>query len=205
MTNSPFIYLASQSPRRAELLKQIGIHYEPLLLLDDPRQLADVDETPRINESPSDYVQRVCQAKADTAWESLLYRKLPPAPILAADTTIALDNKIIGKPHDNNDAASILRLLSGRQHQVLTAVAVKLHQRIESRLSITNVTFAQLSEERIQRYVSSGESQDKAGAYGIQGMAGTFVERIEGSYSGVVGLPLFETTQILNLFGYPTP
>ena len=205
MTILPHIYLASRSPRRTELLKQIGIHYQLLLLRDDFRQLADVDETPLLNESPSDYVQRVCQAKADTAWESLLYRKLPPAPILAADTTIALDNKIIGKPHDNNDAASILRLLSGRQHLVLTAVTVKLHNKVESRLSITGVTFAQLSEERIQRYISSGEAQDKAGAYGIQGLAGAFVERIEGSYSGVVGLPLLETTQILNLFGYPTP
>lgn len=133
------------------------------------------------------------------------FRNLLPAPVVAADTTIVMDNQILGKPRDNNDAATILRLLSGRQHQVLTAVAVKLQERIESRLSITNVTFAQLNEERIQRYISSGEAQDKAGAYGIQGIAGAFVERIEGSYSGVVGLPLFETAQILNLFGYPTP
>jgi len=205
MTNSPHIYLASQSPRRAELLKQIGIQYQLLLMRDDSRQLAEVDETPLINETATDYVQRVCAAKANAAWESLLFRKLPPAPVLAADTTIALDNKIIGKPNDNNDAASILRLLSGRQHLVLTAVTVKLHDKVESRLSKTGVTFAVLSEERIQRYISSNEAQDKAGAYGIQGLAGAFVERIEGSYSGVVGLPLFETAQILNLFGYPTP
>ena len=205
MTNSPYIYLASQSPRRAELLKQIGIQYQLLLMRDDSRQLAEVDETPLINETATDYVQRVCAAKANAAWESLLFRKLPPAPVLAADTTIALDNKIIGKPNDNNDAASILRLLSGRQHLVLTAVTVKLHDKVESRLSKTGVTFAVLSEERIQRYISSNEAQDKAGAYGIQGLAGAFVERIEGSYSGVVGLPLFETAQILNLFGYPTP
>ena len=172
---------------------------------DDPRHLAEVDETSLINESATDYVQRVCLLKADAAIESMVFRKLQQAPVLAADTTIALDNQIIGKPCDNNDAATILRLLSGRQHQVLTAVAVKLHQRIESRLSITSVIFSQLSEERIQRYISSGEAQDKAGAYGIQGQAGAFVERIEGSYSGVVGLPLFETAQILNLFGYPTP
>lgn len=205
MSILPYIYLASQSPRRAELLKQIGVNFQPLLLSDDPRRLAEVDETPLINESAADYVQRICRAKAEAAWESMHFRKLPLAPVLAADTTVVVDNKIIGKPRDNNDAATILRLLSGRQHQVLTAVAVKLHQRIETRLSITNVTFAQLSEERIQRYVSSGKSQDKAGAYGIQGLAGAFVERIEGSYSGVVGLPLFETTQILNLFGYATP
>ena len=205
MTTSPFIYLASQSPRRAELLKQIGINYQLLLLSDDPRYLAHVDETPLINESASDYVQRVCLLKAEAAWESMIFRDLSPAPVLAADTTIVLDNYIIGKPGDNNDAATILRLLSGRQHRVLTAVAVKFDQRIESRLSITSVTFVQLSEERIQRYISSGEAQNKAGAYGIQGQAGAFVERIEGSYSGVVGLPLFETAQILNLFGYQTP
>ena len=205
MPKSTFIYLASQSPRRAELLKQIGISSHTLLLRDDPRHLAEVDETPLINESATDYVLRVCLLKAEAAWESIVFRNLPPTPVLAADTTIVLDNYIIGKPSDNNDAATILRLLSGRQHQVLTAVAVKFHQRIETRLSITSVTFAQLSEERIQRYISSGEAQDKAGAYGIQGQAGVFVERIEGSYSGVVGLPLFETTQILNLFGYPTP
>lgn len=137
MTNSPYIYLASQSPRRAELLRQIGIHYQPLQLRDHPRQLADVDETPLTNEIQSDYVQRVCHAKADAAWESLLYRKLPLAAVLAADTTIALDNKIIGKPCDNNDAACILRLLSGRQHLVLTAVTVKLQNKVESRLSKT--------------------------------------------------------------------
>jgi septum formation protein len=205
MPTSPFIYLASQSPRRADLLNQIGINYQPLLLRDDPRHLAEVDETPLKNESATGYVQRICLLKTEAAWKSLIFRQLQPAPVLAADTTIVLDNKIIGKPRDNNDAATILRLLSGRQHQVLTAVAVKLHEKIESRLSITTVTFAQLSEERIPRYISSGEAQDKAGAYGIQGLAGAFVERIEGSYSGVVGLPLFETTQILNLFGYPTP
>lgn len=205
MSTSPYIYLASQSPRRADLLKQIGINYQPLLIRDDPRHLAEVDETPLINESAPDYVQRLSLNKAEAAWESMIYRELPPAHVLAADTTIALDNKIIGKPRDNNDAAIILRLLSGRQHQVLTAVAVKLYEKIVTRLSITTVTFAQLSEDRIQRYILSGEAQDKAGAYGIQGLAGAFVQRIEGSYSGVVGLPLLETIQILNLFGYPTP
>ena len=205
MPKSKFIYLASQSPRRAELLKQIGINFHTLLLSDDPRHLAEVDETPLKNESATDYVQRICLVKAEAATESMVFRNLHQAPVLAADTTIVLGNKIIGKPCDNNDATTILRLLSGRQHQVLTAVAVKLHQRIESRLSITSVIFSQLSEERIQRYIGSGEAQGKAGAYGIQGLASAFVERIEGSYSGVVGLPLLETAQILNLFGYQTP
>lgn len=168
MPKSTFIYLASQSPRRAELLKQIGINFHILLLRDDTRHLAEIDETPLIYESAKDYVQRVCLLKAEAAWESMIFRDLPLAPVLTADTSIMLDYKIIGKPCDNNDAATILRLLSGRQHQVLTAIAVKFHQRIESRLSITSVTFTQLSEEQIQRYISSAEAQDKAGAYGYR-------------------------------------
>ncbi len=200
-----FIYLASQSPRRSELLLQIGVNFKLLLLNDDPRNIPDVDETPQASETPADYVKRICLAKAEAAWESLLYRKLPQAPLLAADTTVVLDDKILGKPQNSADAAATLRLLSGRQHQVYSAVALKLNERLEIRLSTTAVNFVPLSEERIQRYVLSGESQDKAGAYGIQGMAAAFVQRIEGSYSGVVGLPLFETVQILNSFGYPAP
>jgi len=139
------------------------------------------------------------------AWNSVLFRNLPQAPVLAADTIVALDNIIIGKPRDRKDAAVILRLLSGRKHQVFSAVAVILHERIELRLSMTEVTFVELSDERIQRYILSNEALDKAGAYGIQGIAGAFVQRIEGSYSGVVGLPLFETAELLNSFGYPAP
>lgn len=205
MTTQPHIYLASQSPRRRELLKQIGISFQILLLRDDPRRIPDVDETPHTDETPADYVQRVCRAKGEAAWESLHYRNLPLHPVLSADTTVTLDNKIIGKPRDHSEAAAILRLLSGRKHQVLSAVAVTTGERSELRLSVTDVTFATLSEERIRRYLLGNESHDKAGAYGIQGVAGAFVQRLEGSYSGVMGLPLYETTEILHSFGYPAP
>jgi septum formation protein len=203
--SKPFIYLASQSPRRSELLLQIGINFKPLLLSDDPRNIPAVDETPHANEIAAEYTKRICLAKAEAAWESLQYRKLPQAPVLAADTIVAIDDKIIGKPKNSADAAATLRLLSGRQHQVYSAVAMKLNGRFEMQLSTTAVNFMPLGEARIQRYIRSGEAQDKAGAYGIQGIAAAFVQRIEGSYSGVVGLPLFETVQILNSFGYPAP
>jgi len=202
MKIEPYIYLASQSPRRRELLKQIGVNFKTLLLRNDPRRTPDVDETPARLEPPVDYVQRVCRAKASAAWESLCFRNLPHAPVLAADTIIALDDKIIGKPLNRAEAFNIMRLLSGRQHQVLTAVAVMLDEKLELRLSITGVTFAALGEERIHRYIMTGEGHDKAGAYAIQGLASAFVQRIEGSYSGVVGLPLYETAELLNTFGY---
>lgn len=205
MKIQPYIYLASQSPRRRDLLKQIGINFQILLLRDEPRRISDVDETPFPNEIATDYVQRICRAKALAAWKSVLFRNLPQAPVLAADTIVVLDNIIIGKPRDRKGAAVILRSLSGRKHQVFSAVAVILHERIELRLSLTEVTFVELSDERIQRYILSNEALDKAGAYGIQGIAGAFVQRIEGSYSGVVGLPLFETAELLQSFGYPAP
>ncbi|MFA6014960.1 MAG: nucleoside triphosphate pyrophosphatase [Gallionellaceae bacterium] len=199
------IYLCSQSPRRRELLKQIGVNFEMLLLRNDPRRNISVDESPQENELPVDYVQRICLAKAKAGWEALQFRNLPHFPVLAADTTVTLDNQIIGKPRDHQHAAEILSSLSGRQHQVLTAVAVALNERTEMRLSTTNVTFAKLDETRIHQYLLGNEAHDKAGAYGIQGYAGAFVERIEGSYSGVMGLPLFETVELLRLFGYPAP
>ena len=202
MKIKPYIYLASQSPRRRDLLKQIGVRFQILLLRVDQRRTPDVDESPRANETAADYVQRICRAKALAAWETLLMRNMPHAPVLAADTAIALDDKVIGKPRDKKDAAAILRSLSGRKHQVYTAVAVILHERLELRLSVTELTFAELSDERIQRYLLANEAHDKAGAYAIQGIAGAFVQRIEGSYSGVVGLPLHETAELLHSFGY---
>ncbi len=205
MIRHPRIYLASQSPRRRELLKQIGVYYELLLLRSDPRRQITVDETPFDGEAPLDYVQRVCRAKAEAGWDTLLLRNLPRLPVLAADTTVTLDDKIIGKPDDKEHAAEILRMLSGRQHQVLTAVAVAFEERVEMRLSTTIVTFDTLNEERIRRYLLTHEAHDKAGAYGIQGQAGAFVQRIEGSYTGVMGLPLYETVELLRLFGYPAP
>lgn len=201
----PHIYLASQSPRRRELLKQIGINFEMLLLRSDPRRGIDVDETPRDGEQAEIYVRRICQEKARAGWESLHLRCLPSFPVLAADTTVTQDGKIFGKPDNIEHAAAMLRQLSGREHQVLSAVAVAMGDRIEIALSTSTVRFAPLSEDRIHRYLLTREYIDKAGGYAIQGQAGAFIEHISGSYSGVMGLPLFETAQLLQHFEHSTP
>ena len=201
----PRIYLASQSPRRRELLKQIGIHFELLLLRSDTRREVDVDETPHEGEAPDAYVQRLSREKAAAGFAALTLRNQPPFPVLAADTTVTIDGKILGKPLDREDAIATLKLLSGRRHEVLTSVSVALDERVETRLSTTLIDFAELSDARIHRYVLTNEPHDKAGAYGIQGHAGGFVKRIEGSYTGVMGLPLAETIELLELFGYPVP
>lgn len=203
--NLPHIYLASQSPRRRELLKQIGVRFKPLLLRSHPVRAGIVDETPLPEEKPVDYVQRVCRSKALAGWEAIEQRQLRAHPVLAADTTVTLDGKIIGKPDNLQHAAEILHTLSGREHQVLTAVAVAYQARLELRLSVSTIWFDQLDEERIQRYLLTNEAHDKAGAYGIQGYAGAFVKRLEGSYTGVMGLPLYETVELLKSFGYPAP
>ncbi len=203
MIIQPRIYLASQSARRRELLKQIGVNFEMLLPRSDSHRTMDTDETPHADELPEAYVQRVCQDKADTGWKAMKLRNLPPFPVLAADTSVILDGKIIGKPHGREQAADTLRALSGRQHQVLSAVAVIFETRMEMRLSVSKVTFAALSEERIRRYLFTNEPLDKAGAYAIQGYAATFIQHLEGSYSGVMGLPLLETAELLRAFGYP--
>ena len=203
MIIQPRIYLASQSARRRELLKQIGVNFEMLLPRSDLRRTMDTDETPHADELPEAYVQRVCQDKANAGWNAIKLRNLPAFPVLAADTSVILDGKIIGKPHGREQAAETLRALSGRQHQVLSAVAVVFERRIETRLSVSKVTFAVLSEERIQRYLLTNEQLGKAGAYAIQGYAATFIQHLEGSYSGVMGLPLFETAELLRAFGYP--
>jgi septum formation protein len=197
------IYLASQSPRRRELLQQIGVAFEVLPVSDAPHLQMGVDETPHPNESPCDYVQRVCLDKANAGWNTLLRRPdLPRLPILAADTTVALDNAILGKPADAAEAADMLRRLSGRKHEVLTAIAITFENRTETRLSITTVDFIALDEDCIQRYIASGEGTDKAGGYAIQGRAGAFARHLDGSYSGVMGLPLAETVELLRAFGY---
>lgn len=203
MIIQPRIYLASKSPRRRELLKQIGVNFEMLLPRFDPRREIDTDETPLADEVPEDYVQRISKAKANAGWRALQFRNLPLFPVLAADTTVSLDGKIIGKPLNRERAGAILRTLSGRQHQVLTAVSVIFDERIETRLSVSKITFANLSEERIRRYMFTNESLDKAGAYAIQGNAAAFIQHLEGSYSGVMGLPVFETAELLQIFGYP--
>lgn len=201
----PRIYLASQSPRRRELLKQIGISFEMLLLRSSPGRSVDVDEAPHSGELPEDYVRRVCRAKAEAGCAALGLRNLPPFPVLAADTTVALDGSIFGKPDNAGHAATMLRQLSGQEHQVLSAVVVALGDHAETALSASTVRFAPLDEERIQHYLLTREYTDKAGAYAIQGHAGAFIEHISGSYSGVMGLPLFETAQLLRHFDYPTP
>ena len=194
------MYLASRSPRRRELLQQIGIAFESLLLREDLRRGADVDEAPVAGESPAAYVSRVARAKAAAGWRRIANRRLPPRPVLAADTTVVLDGGIIGKPADARDAHELLQRLSGQTHQVMTAVAVARDARVETALSISAVEFRELADREIRRYVASGEPLDKAGAYAIQGRAAVFVRAISGSYSGIMGLPLFETAELLGRF-----
>jgi septum formation protein len=200
------IYLASRSPRRRELLGQIGVRFEPLLFRDGARADPDTDESVREGESPDDYVVRVTEQKARAAWHRVMIRKgLRRMPVLAADTTVALGNEIFAKPRDRDDAIRMLRALAGTQHRVLTAVALCADERLEMKLSVSLVTFSPVSDDRIRAYVDSGEPFDKAGGYAIQGRAGAFAERIEGSYSGVMGLPLFETATLLRAFGIAVP
>jgi septum formation protein len=201
--NDNRIYLASRSPRRRDLLKQIGVPFELLLLREDLRRGVDVDETPLPDESAGVYVLRIARAKAETAVRQIAYRNLPQKPVLAADTTVVFDGEIIGKPDDAEHAARMLRALSGREHQVLTAVAVALREQIETQISVSSVWFRELSDTEVRRYCSSGEPLDKAGGYAIQGRAGAFVTRISGSYSGIMGLPLAETVELLQKFNVP--
>ena len=199
----PRIYLASRSPRRRELLTQIGVRFDLLLFRAAPREDEEVSEAWLPGETPEDYVQRVARAKAMFGAGLIASRAIVVRPVLAADTTLDLDGEIIGKPRDEADAISILTRLSGRSHRVLTAIAMARGERVEHRLSISEVRFRDLSAEEIRRYVQSGEPMDKAGAYGIQGRAAMFIEHINGSHSGIVGLPLCETTLLLRDFGYP--
>jgi septum formation protein len=191
------IYLASRSPRRRELLAQIGVRYRLLLFRAKPGREADVNEDPLPGEAPAAYVERVARIKALAGWGSLESRNLPRAPVLAADTTVAVDGKILAKPLDRAHAAEMLRMLSGRRHEVLTAIALKQDDWLESALSLSEVSFKPLSDEEIRQYVASGECDDKAGAYAIQGRAARYITEIKGSYSGVMGLPLYETAQLL--------
>jgi len=193
------IYLASRSPRRRELLLQMGVRFEPLLFREGQRQDEDTDEAVRPGEQPDDYVRRVTRLKAEAAWKRVVMRRgLQRKPVLAADTTVALAGEILGKPADRADADRILRTLSGTQHRVLTAIALAFEERLELAVSESLVTFAFLDDARIASYVQSGEPFDKAGAYAIQGRAGAFVSRLEGSYTGVMGLPLYETSQLID-------
>lgn len=194
-----FVYLASQSPRRRQLLEQIGVRCE--LLLPDAAEDAEALEAERAGELPLAYVQRVTRAKLQAARQRLAQRGLPPAPILCSDTTVALGRRIHGKPRDAADAAGILQQLSGRTHRVITAVAVASGAKDWLAVSTSHVSFAELGADTIDRYIASGEPFGKAGAYAIQGAAGAWVKRIDGSYTGIMGLPLYETAELLRAAG----
>ena len=189
------VYLASQSPRRSQLLEQLGVSHT--LLLPTPDEDAEALEMVLPREAPADYVQRVTRLKLDAAMRRRILRGLPDAPVLCADTTVALGRSILGKPRDAEDAARMLARLSGRSHRVLTAVAVGQGARVVQVLSLSQVRFAPMSAADIETYVASGEPMGKAGAYAVQGLAAAYIARISGSYSGIMGLPLFETVGLL--------
>jgi septum formation protein len=189
--NPDFVYLASASPRRSELLTQLGLNFEVVPV--------DVDEAVRPGEGGAEYVQRLASDKSRAAWSALARGA---AAVLAADTAVVVDDEILGKPADEADASRMLTLLSGRTHSVLTAVSVRNDSRDIVELSRSTVRFRALSAAEISVYWQTGEPMDKAGAYAIQGQGAVFIEELCGSYSGVMGLPLYETARILNDFGY---
>lgn len=197
---SEFVYLASQSPRRRQLLEQLDVRYE--LLLPDPHEDSEALETVHPGEAPSAYVRRVTGLKLDAALERLRRRGLPPAPILCSDTTVALGRTIYGKPEDERDAARMLRELAGATHRVLTAVAVQGGRKRREALSASRVTFAPMTPAQVRAYVATGEPMGKAGAYAVQGRAAAYISGMRGSYSGIMGLPMFETAQLLRTFGW---
>ena len=194
-----FIYLASKSPRRQQLLEQMGVRIEWLLPGDD--EDAESLEAVRPGEAPARYVQRVTDAKLDAALARLARRGLPAAPVLCADTTVAMGRTIYGKPEDAADARRMLTQLAGQTHRVLTAVTVQSGAKRLRALSESRVRFCALTASGIQAYVATGEPLGKAGAYAVQGRAATFIEHISGSYSGIMGLPVFETAALLRQAG----
>ncbi|WP_310646076.1 Maf family protein [Limnohabitans sp.] len=206
MSESKFVYLASQSPRRRQLLEQLGVRYE--LLLADDTEDAEALEAVLPNEAPRAYVQRVTLLKLEAALARMKRRGLLAAPVLCSDTTVALGKTILGKPDDAKHAAQILGTLSGQTHRVLTSVAMGTLSKAgkplktEQALSVSQVRFAPLTRTQIQNYVASGEPMGKAGAYAVQGRAAAYIEHISGSYSGIMGLPMFETAQLLREFGF---
>jgi septum formation protein len=191
ISSNSLIYLASASPRRSALLDQIGVPHRV--------QPVDVDETAHGSEPPGRYVQRLAVLKAETLWQSLAAAQRQV--VLGADTAVVLDDEILGKPRDEQDCRRMLKLLSARTHQVFTAVALRASGGCQSRVNVSEVTFRKLGDDEIHRYWRSGEPADKAGAYAVQGRAALFIERIAGSYSGIMGLPLFETGELLAAVG----
>ncbi|OHX13389.1 Maf family protein [Chromobacterium sphagni] len=196
-TNDTRIYLASGSPRRREILEQLGLHLE--------RIHADIDEAVLPGEDAVAYTERLAREKAAAGWRVVSEAGLPERPLLAADTTVTQDGEIFGKPEGADDARRMLRAFSGRSHQAITSVAIRQGERLLVKTSVTDVFFKELSDAEIERYLASGEPFDKAGAYGIQGRAGVFIEHIEGSYTGVMGLPVHETALLLAEFGFDLP
>ena len=193
--NSPSLYLASQSPRRRELLQQIGVSFQ---VID-----AQVTEVPHDLEMPEDYVLRLAREKAEAGLASLKRLQLPVKPVLGADTIVVINNEILEKPRDSEQAAVMLRKLSENTHQVMTAVAMVTEEHQQTKLSVTDVVFRSLTEEEIKRYYQTGEPLDKAGSYAIQGLGAVFVQQIRGSYTGVVGLPIEQTVLLLREFSVP--
>ncbi len=196
----PRIYLASRSPRRRELLKQIGVQFDVLVLREHAARTRDLDEAPRPGEDPQTYVERVCREKAEAGWLRVIQRQLPRLPVLAADTTVCLGGRIFGKPADRAEAIEMLQQLSGSEHRVLTAVALAYDTTLNFVLNENMVRFRTLEDDEICQYVDTGEPYDKAGAYAIQGRAAAFIPEILGSYTGVMGLPLYETATLLRRF-----
>ena len=194
-------YLASKSPRRRELLRQIGVNFELLMLRERGPRGPDITEAVLPDEPPLDYVTRVTAEKASFAQRIMLARKLPNHAILAADTTVVIDDCILGKPVDVTEAIAMITALSGRTHQVLTSVAIQHGKELWQITQSSDVVFSQLSEQTIKEYCETPEPYDKAGGYGIQGYAARFIKHISGSYTGIMGLPLFETTQLLEQAG----
>lgn len=197
------IYLASKSPRRRELLRQIGVEFELLLLRDQSPRGPEVSEEVLPGEKADDYVARVTREKAEYAAKTMLWRRLPARPILAADTTVVIDGRILGKPADPGEATAMLKALSGRTHQVLTSIALRHEEETFQATQISRVTFAQLDDDMLRAYCATQEPYDKAGGYAVQGLAAVFIENIAGSYSGIMGLPLRETAQLLKQAGIP--
>ena len=195
------IYLASRSPRRLELLQQMGVACKTVLLREEINRQRDVDETPLSSENPYIYVERMAKMKAEIGVLRARQRGLPTMPMLGADTIVVFNGTIFGKPADQDDARRMLKLLSGTQHEVLTGVAITDGTRLLHDTSISRVRFRDITDDEISAYIATNEPMGKAGAYAIQGMGAVFIERLEGSYSGVMGLPIFETSMLLSLFG----
>ena len=193
----PQLYLASKSPRRRALLEQIGVHHQVLLLREAAPRGPDVSELLLPNELAHDYVARVTQEKADMAWQVMQWRNLAHLPILAADTSVLLGQQVLGKPANRAQAIAMLSQLAGTTHQVLTCIALRTADGMHTASQCSEVSFAELSAATIAAYCDSAEPYDKAGGYGIQGGAARFISHINGSYSGIMGLPLFETCQLL--------